>query len=207
MLRTFGLPVLLLCLAWFSAASLGQAESEPNRRESDGAEEPVPGAEEPTTDAEAVDGPVIPIALRIRVDSPIHPVAAQYIQDSLAEAESREAEVLVVQLDTPGGLLTSTRDITQAFLSSPVPVAVFVSPGGAQAASAGFFLLMAADFAAMAPGTPWATTAAIGGRTAAVTTVAAMPTMGPKGRPRGRAKAAATTAATLTWCAAIRCPC
>lgn len=148
MLRMLGLPVLLLCLAWFPTASSGQAG-----RGEGGVEERSPEAGEPEIDVEAPAGPAVPIALRIRVDSPIHPVAAQYIRDSLAEAETRDAEVLVVQLDTPGGLLTSTREITQSFLSSPVPVAVFVSPGGAQAASAGFFLLMAADFAAMAPGT------------------------------------------------------
>lgn len=148
MLRKLGLPIWLLFLAWLPATIAGQEAEETL---------PTEAATAATTDSETTESspeaPGVPVALRIRVDSAIHPVAAEYIRDSLEEAEAMGAEVLIVQLDTPGGLLTSTRDITQAFLSSPVPVAVFVSPGGAQAASAGFFLLMAADFAAMAPGT------------------------------------------------------
>lgn len=94
-----------------------------------------------------------PLVLRARVKSAIHPVSAELIQDAVREADTARAAALVVELDTPGGLLTSTREITTAILGSQTPVVVFVSPSGAQAASAGFFILMAADIAAMAPGT------------------------------------------------------
>lgn len=91
--------------------------------------------------------------LHLTLDSIIHPIAAQYIEDSLEKADERGVAAVVIELSTPGGLLTSTRDITEAMLAANTPVVVYVSPPGAQAASAGFFLLMAADFAVMAPGT------------------------------------------------------
>ena len=88
-----------------------------------------------------------------RVDTIIHPVAAEFVRRAVAEAEAARAAALVIELDTPGGLLTSTGEITRALLQSRVPVVVWVGPEGAQAASAGFVVLMAADVAAMAPGT------------------------------------------------------
>ncbi len=94
-----------------------------------------------------------PTIIHIRVDMIIHPVAAEFISDALEEADRVGADALVMELDTPGGLLTSTREIFTAMLGAETPVVVFVSPSGAQAGSAGFFLLMAADVAAMAPGT------------------------------------------------------
>jgi membrane-bound serine protease (ClpP class) len=91
--------------------------------------------------------------LLVKVKSPIHPVSAELIADAIQEADRRNAAALIVELDTAGGLLTSTRDITTAILGARTPVVVYVAPGGAQAASAGFFILMSADIAAMAPGT------------------------------------------------------
>ena len=88
-----------------------------------------------------------------RVDTPIHPAAANYLKKVLRSAEREGASLVVVGLSTPGGLLTSTREMTSAILQSKVPVVTYVSPSGAQAASAGFFLLLAGDVAAMAPGT------------------------------------------------------
>jgi membrane-bound serine protease (ClpP class) len=73
--------------------------------------------------------------------------------DAVREADDARAALLVIELDTPGGLMTSTREITSAILGAQTPVVVYVSPAGAQAASAGFFILMSADVAAMAPGT------------------------------------------------------
>ncbi len=108
-------------------------------------EEPL--QEEPSE--EAAPSPVV----HITVDDVIHPVTAQFVMDSLEHADSIGAAALVIELNTPGGLLTSTRDIFKAMLTARTPVVVFVGPSGAQAASAGFFLLMAADVAAMAPGT------------------------------------------------------
>ena len=91
--------------------------------------------------------------LVVRVKSAIHPVSAELIEDAVREADRARAAVLVIELDTAGGLLTSTRDITTSILGARTPVAVYVAPSGAQAASAGFFILMSADVAAMAPGT------------------------------------------------------
>lgn len=91
--------------------------------------------------------------LVVKVKSPIHPVSAELIEDAIAEADRTGAAALVIELDTAGGLMTSTRDITTAILGAQTPVVVYVAPSGAQAASAGFYILMSADVAAMAPGT------------------------------------------------------
>ncbi len=91
--------------------------------------------------------------MRARIKSVVHPISSELILDALKEADAAGAAALVLELDTPGGLMTSTRDITTGILGSKTPVVVYVSPSGAQAASAGFFILMSADVAAMAPGT------------------------------------------------------
>ena len=83
----------------------------------------------------------------------IQPISEQYLVRGLDQAAAAHAEALLVKLDTPGGLLTSTRTMVHAILESPVPVIVYVTPSGARAGSAGFFLLEAADIAAMTPGT------------------------------------------------------
>jgi membrane-bound serine protease (ClpP class) len=87
------------------------------------------------------------------VDGIIHPVAAEYIRNAIAKADQAQADLLVLTLRTPGGLLDSTRDINSAIIAARTPVAVFVGPSGARAASAGFLITIAADVAAMAPGT------------------------------------------------------
>jgi membrane-bound serine protease (ClpP class) len=92
-------------------------------------------------------------ACLINIDGPIGPATASYISRGIEEAKSLGAECLVIQLNTPGGLLDSTRVIVQKLLTSPVPVIVYVSPTGAAAASAGCFITLAADVAAMAPAT------------------------------------------------------
>lgn len=88
-----------------------------------------------------------------RIDTPIHPAAANYLQKLIQGAERDGASLIVLGLSTPGGLLTSTQEMTSAILSSKVPVATFVWPSGSCAASAGFFILLSGDVAAMAPGT------------------------------------------------------
>jgi len=93
-----------------------------------------------------------PVVL-LKLDGAINPSSAEYIERGIAEAQSRRASCVVIQLNTPGGLLKSTRVIVSAFLESKIPVVVYVSPGGAQAGSAGVFVTMAAHIAAMAPGT------------------------------------------------------
>ncbi|MGK9168073.1 nodulation protein NfeD [Inquilinus limosus] len=92
-------------------------------------------------------------ALLVAIDGPIGPATARHVHDSLAEAAGRKAGVVVLRLDTPGGLATSMREIIADVLASPVPVAGFVAPSGAHAASAGTYILYATHVAAMAPGT------------------------------------------------------
>ncbi len=87
------------------------------------------------------------------IAAPITPVTADYLASAIERAEEDKASLLVVELDTPGGLDSAMRQMVQAILSSKVPVAVFVSPSGARAASAGVLITLASDIAAMAPGT------------------------------------------------------
>lgn len=87
------------------------------------------------------------------VDGAIGPATASYISRSVDQAQSKGAECLIIQLNTPGGLLDSTRVIVQKLLGSPIPVVVYVAPTGATAASAGCFITLAANIAAMAPAT------------------------------------------------------
>lgn len=89
----------------------------------------------------------------IRIDGTINPAAAEYLHRGIERAQSLNAEALLVQLNTPGGLLKSTRVMVSDILESDVPVIVYVSPGGAHAGSAGVFITLAAHVAAMANGT------------------------------------------------------
>jgi membrane-bound serine protease (ClpP class) len=89
----------------------------------------------------------------ITIDGSINPASSDHLQRAIAKSEADGAQALVVELDTPGGLLAATKDIVQAILNARVPVIVFVSPRGAWAASAGAFVTMAGHIAAMAPGT------------------------------------------------------
>ncbi len=101
----------------------------------------------------ATVGEAAPRVVLLRVDGAISPAAVDFIEDGLRTAEKQSAAALVLEIDTPGGLLSSTRTIVQALLGTKVPVIAYVAPGGAGAASAGVFLVMAANVAAMAPGT------------------------------------------------------
>ncbi|MGZ3613716.1 MAG: NfeD family protein, partial [Thermodesulfobacteriota bacterium] len=89
----------------------------------------------------------------IEVDGIINPATAKFIVDSIDEATQQGAQCLIIQLDTPGGLMESMRIIVKKELASTIPIIVYVSPGGARAASAGVFVTMAANIAVMAPGT------------------------------------------------------
>lgn len=91
--------------------------------------------------------------LAVNIDGVIHPITVEIVGRALHQAADERAELVLLRLNTPGGLLDASRQVMQAMAASPVPIAVYVTPGGARAASAGFFLLEAADFAAMAPGT------------------------------------------------------
>jgi membrane-bound serine protease (ClpP class) len=91
--------------------------------------------------------------LKIVVNDTIHPITDEYIGRAIAEAERNKDAALLIELNTPGGLLESTRHIIEHILASRVPIIIYVTPSGSRAASAGFFLLESADVAAMAPGT------------------------------------------------------
>ncbi len=93
------------------------------------------------------------LAILVNMQGPIGPATMDFLVSSLEEAASRNAELLIIRLDTPGGLDTSTRGIVKAILNSPVPVATFVAPEGARAASAGTYILYASHIAAMSPAT------------------------------------------------------
>jgi len=91
--------------------------------------------------------------LELQLDGEVEPILATYIDEGLADAAQRHAALVLITMDTPGGLSDSMKDIIQHILASRVPVAVYVSPTGARGASAGFYILLSADIAAMAPAT------------------------------------------------------
>jgi membrane-bound serine protease (ClpP class) len=94
-----------------------------------------------------------PLVLDLKLDGEVEPVLSAYIDEGIVEAERRHASLVLITMDTPGGLSDSMKDIIQHILGSSVPVAVYVAPTGSRGASAGFFILLSADVAAMAPGT------------------------------------------------------
>src|SRR5271166_5920809 len=94
-----------------------------------------------------------PQVVVLHMDDTIQPISEEYLTRGLDLAAANHSAALLVQLDTPGGLLESTRSMVGKIIASPVPVIVYVAPSGSRAGSAGFFLLQAADIAAMAPGT------------------------------------------------------
>jgi membrane-bound serine protease (ClpP class) len=121
------------------------------------AAEPPPRAAEPAgVGAKRVD--------LIVVDAGINPATADFIHESIAAAKRDGARALIIELDTPGGLLDSTKSIVKDLLGSAVPVIVYIAPSGAGAASAGVFVTMAANLAAMAPGTTIGAAHPVGGQ-------------------------------------------
>lgn len=91
--------------------------------------------------------------IAINVDNVIHPITVEILDHGIEQAKRERADLLLIRLNTPGGLLDATRQMIEKIVASPVPVVTFVTPGGGRAASAGFFLLEAGDIAAMAEGT------------------------------------------------------
>lgn len=136
-------------------AQVGDGAADPGDGGSAAGTPEVPGSEAPEAVDESGGEGETPRAevVVLRIQSAIHPMASEFLRESLADADARGATALVLELNTPGGLLTSTREMTEAMLQAKTPVVVYVAPNGARAASAGFILLMASDVAAMAPGT------------------------------------------------------
>jgi membrane-bound serine protease (ClpP class) len=94
-----------------------------------------------------------PKAIAVDVTGVVHPITTEIIANAIAQAKAEHAAILIVRLNTPGGLMDAMRDTISQILQSPVPVVTYVAPSGGRAASAGFFILEAGDVAAMAPGT------------------------------------------------------
>ncbi|NOR53487.1 MAG: nodulation protein NfeD [Candidatus Aminicenantes bacterium] len=91
--------------------------------------------------------------LRITINAPIHPITSEYIRKTIDRAEKENASLVIINLNTPGGLDTSMREIIEKILNSKVPIAAYVNPSGARNASAGFFIAIACDIFVMSPGT------------------------------------------------------
>jgi len=91
--------------------------------------------------------------VRVDLDCVVHPVSVSILGHALDLATERNASLVILRLDTPGGLMEASREMVERMMASPIPVVTYVAPGGARAASAGFFLLLASDVAAMAPAT------------------------------------------------------
>ena len=136
------LPLALIADETGSEAVESEAEAAPEAADGD-----LPAA---TDDAAPPAAPEVIVAT---VDSVIQIVVAEFIEEVTAEADRTRAEALIVELSTPGGEMQAMRAVFTAFLEADTPVIVYVSPSGSQAASAGFFILLGADVAAMAPGT------------------------------------------------------
>jgi membrane-bound serine protease (ClpP class) len=156
---------LLTCglLLWVHATNAEKRPGAPAAppREHAGHDAPVPPAvARPAEDPEAQEKLVDLIV----VDAGINPATADFIHESLATAAHDGARALIIELDTPGGLLDSTKSMVKDLLGAPVPVIVYIAPSGAGAASAGVFVTMAAHIAAMAPGTNIGAAHPVGGQ-------------------------------------------
>jgi membrane-bound serine protease (ClpP class) len=101
----------------------------------------------------AADSSITPLVLELKLNGEVEPILANYIDEGLADAAQRHAALVLITMDTPGGLSDSMTDIIHHILDSPVPVVVYIAPDGARGASAGFLILLSADIAAMTPGT------------------------------------------------------
>jgi membrane-bound serine protease (ClpP class) len=101
----------------------------------------------------AGDSKARPRVVRLEIKDEIEPILAEYLDNGMDQAADSHADLVLISMDTPGGLSDSMEQIIQHILHSPVPVAIYIEPAGSRGASAGFFILLSADIAAMAPGT------------------------------------------------------
>ena len=140
-----GLPIVIGVLAAAVNPGGRLAEAAPRAALDRAASAAEPAAQE--AEAATARGPIAILPIR----AALLPVTGDYLARALAEAAAADARLVLIELDTPGGLVTTVREMVTRILESPVPVAVYVSPSGASAASGGVFLVLAADIAAMAP--------------------------------------------------------
>ena len=161
--RPRSVPTLLLLSTLLAATATAARPAPSTRGSTSGATPPhaatSPGAA-PVADA-ATGQPRIHL---ITIDASINPATADFIHESLQAAQRDGAQALIIELDTPGGLLDSTKTIVKDLLGAPIPVIVYVAPSGAGAASAGVFITMAGNVAAMAPGTNIGAAHPVGGQ-------------------------------------------
>jgi membrane-bound serine protease (ClpP class) len=136
------------CLS-IAAGSVVEAHAAGNRATSARAAEPA----KPAASQSSASDPSAPTVVRLQIDGEVEPILAEYIVDGIHDADAEHASLILITMNTPGGLDTSMREIISAILASPVPVATYVYPTGSRAASAGFFILLSADVDAMSPGT------------------------------------------------------
>jgi membrane-bound serine protease (ClpP class) len=101
----------------------------------------------------AQPAPAAPKVIAVNVDGMVHPITAEIVGSAIAQAKQENASLVLIRLNTPGGLMDAMRETIEKIVSSPIPVVTYVAPSGGRAASAGFFLLESGDIAAMAPGT------------------------------------------------------
>src|SRR5580658_6064045 len=94
-----------------------------------------------------------PKVIAVDVDGVVHPITVEIVASAIERAQAEKADLVLVRLNTPGGLMDAMRETIEKMLASPIPVVTYVAPSGGRAASAGFFILQAGDVAAMAPGT------------------------------------------------------
>jgi membrane-bound serine protease (ClpP class) len=130
---------LSLFLVLTGGSGLALSVDKPNKIRS------APTATAPATPVQSV--------MLIKIDAPITPMVAEYIIKSIDLAAKQKAEALIIEMDTPGGLVESTREIIKKMLAAEVPIVVYVAPDGSRAASAGVFITLTANIAAMAPNT------------------------------------------------------
>lgn len=144
---------LLLVLAGLAGLSVSADNPKSKKSASPVAASPDKPKVKTPDSPKASPAPAVKKVYVIKLDAPITPVVSEYIIKSIDTASGNKAEAVIIQLDTPGGLVESMREIVKKMMSADIPVIVYVAPAGARAASAGVFITMAANIAAMAPTT------------------------------------------------------
>jgi membrane-bound serine protease (ClpP class) len=162
--RLLGLTLALTWPLWGSAAEPKRTPGTRPKAAAQASRHQEADAEHPAADREVGHEAGEKQVELIVVEAGINPATADFIHESIATADRDGAQALIIELDTPGGLLDSTKSIVKDLLGAPLPVIVYIAPSGAGAASAGVFITMAANIAAMAPGTNIGAAHPVGGQ-------------------------------------------